>query len=87
MSEDIPTFAVGQRVRLIRDVEVYPIDIFRAGLTGTVTDFNPGMRPIMHVKLDRHFGGLKDWDNELQVWPDGHDGSNSTLDAFEKVAP
>jgi hypothetical protein len=65
MVEARPKTAVGTRVVLVSDVEVYPLGIFRAGLTGTLTRVEPD---CYWVKLDQHQPTLDDWDNELQIW-------------------
>jgi hypothetical protein len=61
-------FKVGARVRLTRDIELYPIGIFPAGLTGVVTDVQPDSPDVIaQVKLDETFPELEEWDNCLQV--------------------
>lgn len=78
-------FTVGARVKICRDVEIFPIGIFRAGLLGTVTDYDSDVPPdwgwdlIGHVRLDEHRPELAAWDNNLQVW--GNDAS-CTLSNF-----
>lgn len=55
---------INDRVRLISDVDLFPMGIFPAGVTGRVTS-NDGY--IAMVTLDRYFPSLKEWDNALQV--------------------
>ena len=62
----------GMRVRLVRDVDVYPDGLYRAGLLGTVDmrgtdDFIRGA-----VKLDQIFPELSEWDNCIMMYADIH---------------
>lgn len=76
----------GQRVRIVRPIEIYPIAIFGPGLTGTVEDVDLTSRDVIaHVRLDNSFDGLAEWGNRLQVWADGSQGANCTPDAFEAL--
>jgi len=60
-------FAIGERVRLTKTVEVFPIGVFDPGLIGVIADITSNG---IWVKLDRHFPELEAWDNELQIWDD-----------------
>ena len=67
---------VGDRVRLINDVDNYPVGIFEAGLTGTLKTVDENG---YWVRLDKHFDVLDEWGNELQIWTDEtHDAHAST---------
>lgn len=82
------TFKVGDRVRLIEDVAPYPLGLFPAGTTGTVTDVNPDARvgdPIAEVKLDDHFDCLDEWDNVLHVHREEDEAGEVIPDAFDLV--
>lgn len=67
-------FRSGATVALVADIAPYPLGAFPAGARGRVTHVEkkrtPGC-PIAHVRMDSHFACLDDWDNELQVYPDG----------------
>lgn len=65
-------FPDGTRVILSDDYECYPIDIFPAGLTGTVMEYD-GDSDWYWVKLDRHYPALAEWQNQLQIIGDGDD--------------
>jgi hypothetical protein len=77
---------VGDRVRVVAPIEIYPIATFSVGLTGTVSeiDTDPGFGILAMVTLDDHYDGLDEWSNALQVWIDGA-GSDCTLDKFEII--
>lgn len=60
-------FPCGTRVRLVAEIEYYPLGIWPVGTTGTVTQNTPGQHPSGVVRLDEHFPSLDDWDNQLQV--------------------
>lgn len=69
---------VGTKVRLIATVDLFYIDIFEPGVTGTVTfaDETGNSDPVRYlVKLDRHFEVLDEWENCVQVGPEGSDES------------
>jgi hypothetical protein len=69
---------VGMRVQLCRDVDIYPLNVYRAGLRGTVARVDEPTR--FDVKLDQYFSELVDWENCLQVVPRG--ASDCNPDAF-----
>jgi len=80
-------FTIGLPVRLTRHIEIYPIGIFHPGLRGTVTSVDavaPFHGVVAMVKLDEHFEGLDDWNNELQVW-ETPDAGDCTVDAFARA--
>ena len=64
---DLYDMTNGLRVKIVRNVDIYPTGVFRAGLTGTVTDVDDGCEIYCMVKMDRHFPELDEWDNALQV--------------------
>lgn len=77
---------VGQRVRLVRDVEIFPLNIYRTGATGTVVATSINSVVIAEVRLDEHYPELDEWDNELQVCdPTRDDAGDCTPDAWEVV--
>lgn len=84
--EEFAKLPVGARVRLTREVDIYPIDIFPAGLLGTVADVSRDRQVVAMVRLDRHYDGLDEWQNALQVYADP-DESTCTPDAWEAFAP
>ena len=58
----------GMRVKLARDVEIYPIGIFTKGMAGIVETVDLTQPDVIaHVKLDAYDPELDDWDNCLQV--------------------
>ena len=59
------TLTLNQRVRLATDFDLFPVGIFPAGLTGTVTSIDDNY--LAMVTLDQYFPALKEWDNALQV--------------------
>lgn len=60
------TFRVGDSVVTRTTVERYPHAKVPEGATGVVTVSEPGQ---ISVRLDVHFSGLADWNNEL-IWSD-----------------
>lgn len=69
---------VGMRVQLCRDVDIYPLNIYRAGLFGAVVAVDDAAH--FAVKLDQYFAELAEWENCLQVVPRGDGDCNP--DAF-----
>lgn len=69
----------GQRVRIVRAVDLFPLGVFAAGLLGTVQHVHVGG---FEVRLDVHFDALDDWDNCLIV---GGDELVTQPDDFEVV--
>lgn len=62
-------FQIGAKVRLKIDVASYPLGVFPAGTTGTVSGVIAEPNPVAGlIKLDQHFECLDEWDNELQVF-------------------
>lgn len=64
-------FQIGQRVRLVRDVELYPLGTFPAGLEGTISEIHPHAEPwevLVEVKLDTYFDALDEWENNLHFF-------------------
>ena len=55
---------IGQRVRLIRDVDLFPATIVRAGGLGTITEIDT----YIAVRLDEHDAHLDEWNNCLQCF-------------------
>lgn len=77
---------VGDRVRVVSDIEIFPIGIFPCGVTGWVSNVDPNAEGLVaHVKLDTSFPSLETWDNELQVWRDNtvDSGCACTISMFE----
>ena len=58
----IAMLKVGDRVRLKRDLELFPIIIVPAGDVGTVTEVQDY---IVWIKLDTHYDELEEWDNNI----------------------
>jgi hypothetical protein len=56
-------FAVGDRVRLVRDVERFPFFCARAGLSGVVV----GADEFLRVRMEEHIPEASDWDNCI-IW-------------------
>ena len=79
--------ANGVRVRIVRTIEIFPIDIFPVGLTGTMVDVDHTAQVIAHVQLDDRRACLNVWDNRLQVHVNADEGADCTLDAFEVIVP
>jgi hypothetical protein len=75
-------FFEGTRVRLKETIDIYPIGVFDAGLTGTVVYLDP--TGVSAVRLDTHFPALNEWDNELQIWRNGSD-EGPTWELLEEV--
>ena len=80
----------GLRVKIVEDIEIFPIGIFPVGLTGVVTermddptDIQPSV--LCLVKLDRHFDILNGWDNSLQVLYTGEECGVCTPENFEPI--
>lgn len=73
----------GSRVRIVQDVELYPIGTYPAGLTGTVEagTGDGDSAPFCDVRLDRTFPELAEWDNCLRVW--GPNVPECTAEDFE----
>jgi hypothetical protein len=81
----------GLRVKIVEDIEIFPIGIFPVGLTGVVTDVakiiddDPQPSVLCLVKLDRHFDILNGWDNSLQVLYTGEECGVCTPENFEPI--
>lgn len=58
---------VGQRFKLVRDVERFPHFTAEKGNTGTVIDVT---RDCITGKMDKPIPGAEDWDNEIQWFND-----------------
>ena len=60
------TFKVGDRVKLMRDVERFPSFIAKAGMTGTVcmVDANGDIA----ARMDETIAGCEEWNNEIHWW-------------------
>jgi hypothetical protein len=69
---------VGMRVLMCRDVDLYPLNVYRAGLRGEVVRVDDATR--FDVRLDQYFSELNDWANCLSVVP--RDEGNCNPDAF-----
>jgi hypothetical protein len=65
----VPEYRVGQRLKLVRDVERFPHFIARAGMTGTVTSADSG---TVCLRMDDDLPGAEEWSNEV-VWSADHD--------------
>jgi hypothetical protein len=68
--EPLP-FVIGQRIRLVKGMEVFNLGSFPADALGTVTRIDPWAaagQPIVYVQMEMHFGDLDGYDNELQVF-------------------
>ena len=68
------------RVCLKHAVDIYPLGVFPAGLTGTVVDVDPTSIVVFHVRLDQHFDCLNPWNNRLQIGRSGSDEVAVTVD-------
>jgi hypothetical protein len=80
------TFTVGQRVRSTGVIDIYPLNVWPVGTTGTVVEVGTCAPLAMHVKLDDHFDVLDEWSNELQVWPiDRPEGGNCNVSHWEAI--
>lgn len=60
-------FKVGQRVRVIERIEIYPLGIYPVGTTGTVVSIDKRRALCAEVHLDGEHPELADWDGNLQV--------------------
>lgn len=65
----------GMRVRIVREVEIYPLGVFEVGLLGVVKEvYTPDPRGhwtqeiVCSVLLDEPRQELLSWDNCLQVY-------------------
>lgn len=56
---------VGDRVRLNREVDLYPTILCPAGEVGTITSTDD---EAIWVLLDKHFAELNEWENEIQIY-------------------
>lgn len=72
---------IGQRVRLIRDVDLFPATIVRAGVTGTVVEIDT----YIAVRLDQHNAHLDEWQNCLQCFDADQDEYPCTVADFEPI--
>lgn len=88
------TFNLGDRVRVIREIDLYPVGVFPVGLTGTVVTAceKSDVPEIAWVRLDATYDVLAEWDNCLVVYPieETADGvgeclSDVTPNAFENI--
>jgi hypothetical protein len=70
------TFSIGQRVKLNRDVDVYPTVYAKAGEVGTVAEIDD--ERIM-VRMDTHFPTLAEWHNQLEIWREWNEDALSPL--------
>jgi len=61
---------IGDRVRIARTIDLYPLNVYPVGLTGTVC----GTADHMQVRLDQHFGELEEWGNCLLLHPSLEEG-------------
>lgn len=66
-------FYPGQRVKLVNDVECYPLGIFPAGLLGTVEKLpkDTGGEVLAYIRFDEVFPALAEWENCIIVGTDG----------------
>lgn len=71
---------VGERFRLVREVERFPHFIVDKGLTGTVVSVDHG---VIYGKMDQHIPDCEEWDNCIQ-W-DGHPDSDPRYDQDVEV--
>jgi hypothetical protein len=57
-------------VRIVREIDLFPVGLLQPGLIGTVevTDGDGETAPCRMVKLTEEFPGLDHWKNRLQVW-------------------
>lgn len=62
------TFKVGDRVKLVRDVERFPDFIAPAGATGTVSGIE--INGDIAVKMDAIITGCEEWNNEIHWYDD-----------------
>lgn len=60
------TFNPGDRIRLKLAVDTYPLGIWEPGETGTFVTWDESTC-CAHIKLDKHYPVLDEWDNELHV--------------------
>jgi hypothetical protein len=75
--------SIGQRVRLVRDVDLFPATIVRAGVLGTVVEIDT----YIAVRLDQRNVHLDEWDNCLQCFDASEDEYPCTVADFELVDP
>ena len=80
---DIKTLAVGQRLRLIHDTDVFPLGSFPKGATGTIEIIEHELE-YLYLRMDDVFPALALDDNMLEV----HVGelwnqADILLDSFE----
>lgn len=75
----------GRRVRIFKDLGIFALGSFPAGLEGTIESANAIARCpdyLCLVKLDQHFPELNEWDNCLQVF---FDDAECTPEYFELI--
>ena len=61
---------VGDRVRLNRDVDIFPLIIMREGEVGTIASIND---EAIYVRMDKLYPELDEWDNALEIWREWHE--------------
>ena len=84
--EQLCALPVGTRVRIVRDIELYPLNIYHPGMTGVISDevMSGSGGVLRHVRLDKLCPELDEWDNQLQVNdPLREDAGVCTPDAWE----
>jgi hypothetical protein len=81
---DIKTLAVGQRLRLIQDVEAFPLGSLPKDAAGTIETISLELG-YLHLRMDDVFPALALDDNLLEVYdPDlWSTDVDVTLDCFE----
>lgn len=63
-------WSVGDRVRLNRDVDIFPLIVMREDEVGTIASVND---EAIFVRMDKHYPELDEWDNALEVWREWHE--------------
>jgi hypothetical protein len=65
---------IGTRVRIVKDVDVFPTIFLKAGETGTLAEI--GSEGQYYVKLDLPHSELNEWDNCIELWDWSKDNGN-----------
>ena len=73
-------FAVGDRVRLVREAERFPFFCARAGLSGVVVAADAD---FLRVRMEEHIPEAAEWDNQI-IWTAADERDDAVAD-LEKV--
>ena len=72
--------SVGERVRLLHNVDRYPHFIAPEGAVGTVVSSD---QEVFAVRLDEHLKGAETWANEVCWYPTNGDDPSQDIEAID----